>query len=205
MVDALAVHASSSQTLETATSREITIDILYRPSIPDNHDHCQVFKDDEQVERFFTSKDDFANKRIDWDDFTNIFEVVDLGMQEKIPKRLVPIEQIFNRHDMYKYKAESTEPEEYIEVNIGSESSPSVIKIRKCTSRDERSQIERLIREYLDVFTWSYDDLKSYKEDIIQLTIPLKEGTRPFKVEIKEDEPKAPTLDQKGARKDVNC
>jgi hypothetical protein len=83
------------------------------------------------VERFFTSKDEFANKRIDWDGLTNIFEVVDLGMQEKIPKGLVPLEQIFNRHDMCKRKVESTKPEEYIEVNIGSESSPRCYKDRK--------------------------------------------------------------------------
>jgi hypothetical protein len=31
------------------------------------------------------------------------------------------------------------------------------------------------------VFAWSYDDLKSYKGDIIQHTIPLKEDAKPFR------------------------
>jgi hypothetical protein len=65
---------------------------------------------------------------------------------------------------MYKQKVESTKPEEYIEVNIGSESSPRIINIGKGTSKDERNQIENLIREYQDVFAWSYDDLEAYKE-----------------------------------------
>jgi hypothetical protein len=72
-------------------------------------------------------------------------------------------------------------PNEYEEVNIGSTENPKMINIGKGISRKERKAIEDLIREFRDVFSFSYDDLKAYKGDIIQHTIPLKEGTKPFR------------------------
>jgi hypothetical protein len=39
--------------------------------------------------------------------------------------------------------------------------------------------IENLVREYKDLFAWTYNDIKAYKGDIIQHTIPLKEGAKP--------------------------
>jgi hypothetical protein len=65
------------------------------------------------------------------------------------------------------------------EVNIGSTKSPRLIKIGNRMSLDERKSIEKLIREYKDVFAWSYNDLKTYKGDIIQHTIPLKHCAYP--------------------------
>jgi len=57
--------------------------------------------------------------------------------------------------------------DEYMEVNIGSLESPKIVKVGKGTSSEETKKIENLIREYRDVFARSYDDLKSYKGDII--------------------------------------
>jgi hypothetical protein len=81
---------------------------------------------------------------------------------------------------MCKRKVEPTKPEDYIEVNIGTNDSPKIVKIGKNVYVKERQDIEGLIKEYKDVFSWSYDDLKSYKENIIQHTIPLIEGAKPF-------------------------
>jgi Mg2+ and Co2+ transporter CorA len=68
-----------------------------------------------------------------------------------------------------------------IEINFGSEISPKIIKIRKGCFQEERRQIETLIREYKDVFAWTYDDLKAYKGDIILHTIPLRKDAKPFR------------------------
>ena len=38
-----------------------------------------------------------------------------------------------------------------------------------------------LVQEYRDVFAFTYDELKAYKEDVFQHTIPLKEDTKPFR------------------------
>jgi len=72
-----------------------------------------------------------------------------------------------------------------------------MINIGKGTSKEERNQIEKLIREYKDVFSWSYDDLKAYKGDIIQHTIPIKEHAKPFKPKLRTINPKLLPLIQK--------
>jgi hypothetical protein len=43
-----------------------------------------------KIERFLTSEGEFTDRKIDWDGLDGIFEVVDLGDNEKIPKGLIP-------------------------------------------------------------------------------------------------------------------
>jgi hypothetical protein len=54
------------------------------------------------------------------------------------------------------------------------------VKIGKGTSRKEIKEFEDSIKEYRDVFAWSYDDLKAYEGGIIQHNIYLKEDSKPF-------------------------
>ena len=77
---------------------------------------------------------------------------------------------------MYKGKHIVDQSEEVIEINIGLDSSPRMMKIGNNTTLDERRYIIKFIHQYNDVFSWSYDDLKDYKCGIIQHTISLKEG-----------------------------
>lgn len=88
-----------------------------------------------------------------------------------------PLEKNFNRHDEFKGKR-SKLVDEVIEINIGSSCSPKWIKIGKNASKEQRRRIEELIREYKDVFAWTYDDLKTYNQSVIEHTIPLKEGAK---------------------------
>jgi hypothetical protein len=48
---------------------------------------------------------EFDDYVVDWrveDETNEVFEVIDLLEGNKIPKGLVPIERIFDRHDIYK-------------------------------------------------------------------------------------------------------
>ena len=45
------------------------------------------------------------------------------------------------------------------------------------------------MREFQDVFSWSYEDLKSYDTSIIQYNIPLKENQNPFKQKLRRINP----------------
>ena len=65
-------------------------------------------------------------------------------------------------------------PGEYIEINIRMETEPKIIKIGKGTSEKERNNLINLVKEYRDVFAFTYDELKAYREDVFQHTIPLK-------------------------------
>ena len=63
----------------------------------------------------------------------------------------------------------------------GTDKDPKLIKIRKGTSEKERNNLINLIKEYKDVLAFSYDELKSYREDVLQHTIPLTEEAKEFK------------------------
>jgi hypothetical protein len=43
------------------------VEIRYRPSVPDNVRHWKVFEDDQEIEKFLQSIDDFSTSRIDED------------------------------------------------------------------------------------------------------------------------------------------
>ena len=72
-------------------------------------------------------------------------------------------------------------PGDYIEINIGSDKNPKLIKIGKGTSEKESNDLINLVKEYRDVFAFSYDELKAYREDVFQHTIPLKQETKEVK------------------------
>jgi hypothetical protein len=59
---------------------------------------------------------------------------------------------------------------------------------------DEVDQYVALFKEYLDVFAWSYDDLKAYDKTIFQHIIPLREGANPVKQKIRIMNPKLKPL-----------
>jgi hypothetical protein len=62
------------------------------------------------------------------DELMNGQDKMEVTFRPSIPNNL---EQIFNRHDMYKKKKEIIKLGEYIEVNIGSDQDPRMIKIWK--------------------------------------------------------------------------
>ena len=46
-----------------------------------------------------------------------------------------------------------------------------------------------LLKEYMDIFAWSYHDLKTYDTSMIQHKIPLKPNTKPFKQKLRRLNP----------------
>jgi len=57
------------------------------------------------------------------------------------------------------------------------------------------------VQEYTYVFSFTYDELKTYKEDAIQHTIPLKQDTNPFRQKLRQINPKLAPLVQKELQK----
>ena len=43
----------------------------------------------------------------------------------------------------------------------------------------------KLLKEYVDVFSWSYEDLKTYDTGIIQHKVPLKANVKPFRQKLR--------------------
>ena len=46
-----------------------------------------------------------------------------------------------------------------IQVNLGTQDHPKLISISESLSLTEREELLALIREYIDVFAWNYEDM----------------------------------------------
>ena len=59
--DELAVAASTLQLFDELIKEKIKMEIIFRPSVPDNSKHWQVFNDEKQAIRFLNNLDEFEN------------------------------------------------------------------------------------------------------------------------------------------------
>jgi hypothetical protein len=59
----------------------------------------------------------------------------------------------------------------------------------------------KLFKEYKDVITWTYKDLKTYDTKIIQHIIPLKEDAKPFQQNLRKMHPSLEALVKKELNK----
>jgi hypothetical protein len=66
---------------------------------------------------------------------------------------------------------------------------------------ENKEMYVKLIREYSNVFSWTYDDLKVYDTNIIQHTILVKEGQNPFKKKLERLNPLLLPLIEKEIKK----
>lgn len=62
--DSLAVAASTFQSVEDTRLKQITIHMLYSPSVPNNIETLQVFNDDHHIQSFMGSKRVFLSQEI---------------------------------------------------------------------------------------------------------------------------------------------
>ena len=64
---------------------------------------------------------------------------------------------------------------------MGTRESPKNVYIGRKMSPKIRHDLIGLLRKYRHVFSWSYDDLKEYREDRFEYEIPLKDGVKPYR------------------------
>ena len=122
VVDSLVTPAGKFE-IPTASKRKYKVDIVNRPSIPDNTKYWQVFEDDMQIKRFLELSGEFVNTRIDEDDVDSENLLDANGKEEEtagagklkdslggkdiaqlksnhIPRRLIPLESLFDQNDV---------------------------------------------------------------------------------------------------------
>lgn len=100
-------------------------------------------------------------------------------------KGLVPLEYLFVSNDVARKPKMEPLILDIEECNIGIEEKPKLIKISKSLPPDEKLKYISLFKEFQDVFSWSYEGLKSYDTNIIQHKIPIKEDQKPFKQNLR--------------------
>ena len=66
-------------------------------------------------------------------------------------------------------------------VDFGTEDQPKELKIGSAQSTDERDKLIHLLRSYLDVFAWSYEDIPSLDPSIVQHHLSILPHAKPVK------------------------
>jgi hypothetical protein len=90
------------------------------------------------------------------------------------PRGLVPLEELFDFNDVAKKSKIEPSGKEVEECNIGTKEKSKMIKLYKSLSPEKKQKYIELFKEFVDVFSWSYEDLKSYDTSIIQHKLPIK-------------------------------
>jgi hypothetical protein len=66
-------------------------------------------------------------------------------------------------------------------INVNTEHEKKELKIGMLIATDMRSELVALLREYMDIFTWSYADMPGLDTEIVVHRLPLIEGCRSVK------------------------
>ena len=64
-----------------------------------------------------------------------------------------------------------------------------MVKISKAFTVEQRNRYIKLLKEYVDIFAWSYEYLKTYDTSIIQHKVPLKPNVKPFRQKLRRINP----------------
>jgi ribonuclease HI len=204
--DALA-KAASTFSPPTTFKLKYHIEIRYKPSIPDNIRHWQVFEDDEQIKKFLTAVGEFSETHADQENQNDSMWIMQEGEEpeifrekiadhrmlvlksNQIPKGLIPLERLFDQNDVPVKSTLQPQPEEVEDCDLGTEKEPWMVKISKFLPPKAKVKYKDLLRQYKDVFAWSYDELKTYDTSIIDHKIPLKPGVKPFRQKLRQINP----------------
>jgi ribonuclease HI len=202
--DLLANVASKLLPAEGLSPNAFSVELLFRPSIPDNITNWRVFDDDQQIINFLHMEDTFQDAVIDegtHDENLRDFTVISdprspessSELVNSIPKSVVRLEKFYDLHDKFRgvvnCKTNSSSLL-YETVNLGTRDNPQNINLGKGCSEQERSAFIKLFKEFKDVFSWTYDDLKTFDPNIIQHVIPMKPQTQPFQQKLRKMHPK---------------
>ena len=106
-----------------------------------------------------------------------------------LPQGLTPLEDLFDFNDIPKKPKMEPLRVDIEDYNLGIEDDPKIEKLSKSLPPNQKLKYVELMREFQDVFAWSYEDLKSYDTSIIQHTIPLKDNQKPFKQKLRRINP----------------
>jgi hypothetical protein len=166
-----------------------------------------VFEDDEQIKQFLEMVDEFSETHIDQENQNDPAWIMQEGenpekfkdkianhkmlvlKNNQIPKGLIPLERLFDQNDIPLKSTLQPQPEEVEDCNVGTNENPKMVKISKYLPTEVKNKYVELLKQYKDVFAWSYEDLKTYDTSVIEHKIPLKPGINPFRQKLRQINP----------------
>lgn len=159
MDDSLAVAASTFRPPQNPLLR-YEIEVRYRPSIPDNIKHWQVFEDEEQMKRFLETIGEFSNMEIDADEEEGEIEEISKGNWEEkvvgnrvlqlkgniITRGMVPLEILFDKNDVPLQPSKVVEEDQLEELNLGTEADPKIVKLSRKIPGEYKELYQKLFQ-----------------------------------------------------------
>jgi hypothetical protein len=107
----------------------------------------------------------------------------------QIPKGLIPLEILFDQNDIPVKSTLQPQLEEVEDRDIGTKEESRMVKICKLLPPEIKGKYKDLLRQFKDIFTWSYDELRTYDTIVIDHKIPLKPGVKPFRQKLRQIDP----------------
>ena len=74
-------------------------------------------------------------------------------------------------------------------INLGSKEEPKEVKIGALLHLDVKNRLTKLLKEYVDIFAWSYQDMLGLDTDIMEHHLPLKPECPPVKQKLRRTHP----------------
>ena len=74
-------------------------------------------------------------------------------------------------------------------INLGLEEDPREVKIGELLHPDVKRKLIELLKEYFDIFAWSYQDMPGLDTDIMEHHLPLKPECPPIKQKLRRTHP----------------
>lgn len=135
---------------------DITLDLDFTEKIEINK------LEDEEIDRFhptkFTKSDIQNLKQVEIEEIINKdFEITNLK-NKFFPKGLTPLEDLFDLNDVPRKPKMEPLKSDIEECNIGTGENPKLIKISKSLPPTKKMKYIELLKEFQDVFSWSYED-----------------------------------------------
>ena len=87
---------------------------------------------------------------------------------------------------------------------MGSEEDPKEVKIGALLHPDVKSSLIEMLKEYVDIFAWSYQDMPGLDTDIIEHHFPLKPKCPPIKQKLRRTHPNMAVKIKEEVLKQIN-
>jgi hypothetical protein len=118
---------------------------------------------------------------------------------------LIPLERIFSHDDIPLKTTLQPQPEEVEDCDVGTKEVPRLVKLSKYLSPEIKRKYAELLRQYKDIFSWSYDELTTYETTIMEHKIPLKPSIKPFKQKLRQINPILLPVIEKEVKKNLDA
>ncbi|KAJ9691124.1 hypothetical protein PVL29_013344 [Vitis rotundifolia] len=144
---------------------------------------------------------DFSSMDLSIFEYLPVSHVIDLSAPPSPTSQIFDIDDEITQHDSDDDSSSISDSDPVDEraslaegdteiVGFGTADQPRELRIGSDLSIDERDSLIQLLRAYLDVFAWSYEDMPGLDPSIVQHRLPLLPHARPVKQKLRRLHPR---------------